>query len=178
MISRIIESEINIINAYEKKWKIKTNIDKFCILPIATTNNHPVTVEGKNIEFATEGKILGLNINRRGIVNHIDITNRKANQALANLRRFHSLPINIKIHLVKAYILPIIEYPAYALLPASQNSIKKLQTTQNKAIRFASEQKHPYTKNTKQLHEENNIHPLNITLYKRSINTHTHTHKC
>lgn len=44
--------------------------------------------------------------------------------------------------------------------------------TQNKAIRFATNQRNNYKKNSKQLHEENKSQALNIILHKRAENIH------
>lgn len=77
----------------------------------------------------------------------------------------------IKTHLVKAYVIPISQYPAYPILTILDTKLNLLQTTQNKGIRFANNQTYPCSKNTKQLHEENNIRPLNTTVYERALNT-------
>ncbi len=66
----------------------------------------------------------------------------------------------------------MLQYPPFPLLTITKTSLKKLQTTQNRALRFATNQRYPHTKTTKQIHEENNMRPLNITLYTRAEKTH------
>ena len=78
-------------------------------------------------------------------MNHIAYNKNKVNAALTEIKRFQGLPIHIKTHPVKACILPIITYPPYPLNTLSKKSMLSLQKTQNKALRFAFEQKHPYT---------------------------------
>ncbi len=44
----------------KKMWKIKTNEQKFNIIPVAQYKTKTLKVIGKNIETSTEGKLLGL----------------------------------------------------------------------------------------------------------------------
>ena len=78
------------------------------------------------------------------------------------------MPEKIKTHLVKALILPIIEYPPIPLHTMSNNQISKLQKIQNKALRFATNQKYPYTMTTEQIHTHTKTTPLNIRLHYRA----------
>ena len=78
------------------------------------------------------------------------------------------MPTKIKTHLVKALVLPILEYPTVPTISMSKTQISKLQKTQNKALRFATEQRYPYTLNTQQIHVQTNTEPLNIKLYNRT----------
>ena len=81
------------------------------------------------------------------------------------------MPENIKIHLVKALILPILDYPPIPTHTMSNNQIKKLQKIQNKALRFATNQRYPYTMTTLQIHAHTNTTPLNIRLHNRAKET-------
>ncbi len=63
-----VEREIEIINKFEKRWKIKTNEDKFKIIPIAQLKTKKMNVNGKEIDTCTSGKLLGLNITSRAFV--------------------------------------------------------------------------------------------------------------
>ena len=78
--------------------------------------------------------------------------------------------VKIKTHLVKALVIPILDYPPVPIHTASVNQTKILQKLQNKALRFATNQKYPYTRNTKEIHEDTNMEALNIRLHKRSQN--------
>lgn len=74
----------------------------------------------------------------------------------------------IKVHLLQAILLPILQYPLYPLITLSKTRLKTLQTTQNKAIRFVTNHKHPHAKITKKIHEENKLKTLNIILLMRT----------
>lgn len=130
MLARKIEREIKHINTYEHKWKIKTNTTKFTILSIAITKTAPVLIGGQITSYANKAKILGLLLGRTGYKKHVDEISQKANIALNTLRRFHSMDIDVKLHLVKACVLPILKYPTYALNALSKSQILKLQQIQ------------------------------------------------
>ena len=55
-LTRETEREISKINQYENKWKIKTNLDKFQIIPISRKGLKKVKVDNNTYEFATTGK--------------------------------------------------------------------------------------------------------------------------
>ena len=171
MLTRKIEKEITHINQYEHKWKIKTNTTKFSILPIALKKTTPVYIEGKLIPYSNKANILGLKLGIHGFSKHIADISNKASLALNTLRRFDKLDTYIKLHLVKAYVLPILTYPTYALNALSKTHILNLQRIQNKAIRFAYNEYYPYTTTTEELHLRSNLDPINITLHKRGIKT-------
>ena len=78
------------------------------------------------------------------------------------------MPEKIKIHLVKALILPIIDYPPIPIHTMSKHQITKLQKIQNRALRFATNQRHPYTMTTQQIHTHTKTTPLNIRLHNRA----------
>ena len=64
-LTRETEREISKINQYENKWKIKTNLDKFQIIPILRKGLKKVKVDNKTYEFATTGKALGTVISKK-----------------------------------------------------------------------------------------------------------------
>ena len=160
--------EIEKINNYERKWKIKTNKSKFKIIPIAVQKKNNIIIDGEVIEFSGNGKILGLTVSRNGINKHINNIATKAKIALHDLYRFYDLPCNIKTHLIKAYIIPILLYPIIPLCTTSKAAQSTLQSVQNMALRFAFDERHPYTRDTKTLHELAHIEPINYTLYTRA----------
>ena len=164
MMANRTRREIEKINTYERKWKIKTNSTKFKIIPTALTKKHDIIINGTKIDYSENGNILVLTISRSGIIKHISETRNKGVHALTELRKFRNIPTGIKINLIKAYVLPILRYPIIPLVTSSKKSIKKLQTVQNQALRFAFNERFPYVKNTVTLHEESNIEPLNLHL--------------
>ena len=167
MLAKKVEKEIKNINTFENKWKIKTNTSKFTILPLAIKKTSPITIDGEIIPYANTAKILGLKLNRQGYSNQIKDTARKTTAALHTIKRFEKLDTNIKLHLVKACVLPILTYPVYTLNALSCSQTLSLQKIQNKALRFAFGEKYPYTKTTEELHQQANIEAINITLYNR-----------
>ncbi len=66
-----VEREIERINKFERKWKIRTSEEKFKIIPIAQLKTKKITVNGKEIETSKEGKLLGLKISITGFVRQL-----------------------------------------------------------------------------------------------------------
>ena len=170
MINSITEKEIIIVNKFEIKWKIKTNVNKFTPLHIGCTKTIPLSIDNKNIDFKKEGVSLGLTISNTGYTSHINKRKVKANAALSKIYRLNELPEKIKIHLVKSLILPIIQYPPIPLHAQSNNQIGRLQKIQNNALRFATNQRYPYTMNTEEIHKHTNTKTLNTYLHEQAIN--------
>lgn len=136
------------INNYEKTWKIKTNKNKLRSILIAVKKTSDVIIEGNKTDLPQKGKILGLTTNRSDISKHIENLIYKRKAAITELYRFRSPPTKVKLHLMKAFIAPIITYPAIPLVTISKVNSKKLQTIQNKELRFAFNEKYPYTRNS------------------------------
>lgn len=72
------------------------------------------------MKFTGNAKVFGLTIGRTRIGRHIKETISKRNIAPEELHRFSSLPTNIKAHLLKAYVLPIMQYPPIPLIIISK----------------------------------------------------------
>ena len=71
------------------------------------------------------------------------------------------------IHLYTSLIRLIIEYPFIPTCLASNNNLIKMQTIQNKMIKFVTQNNNDYDNMTMQeIHENLNIEPINIRLYK------------
>ena len=134
MMARRTVNEINKINNYEKEWKIKTNKDKFKIVPIAVIKKNNIVIDGELIDFTPQGKVLGLTFGRTGFESHINEIIHKGRQKLTILNRVRNLPTKIKPHIIKAYIIPIITYPHIPLVTVSKNKQKK--TTSNSKQNF------------------------------------------
>ena len=170
-LARKVEREIQAINTFEKQWKIQTNMNKFTILPIAIYKTEQVSINNNIFPYSDKAKILGLTVNIRGYNKQITNNKTKAEHALYTLKRFNHLNTNIKLNLIKVCILPILTYPPYPLTTLSKTSIRKLQRVQNKAIRYAYNEKHPYTRTITELHQLSNIKPINITLHEQALKT-------
>ena len=161
-------SEIEKINEFEKKWKIKTNKSKFKIIPISVKKKNDIIIDGHLIPYSDYGKVLGVKIGNAGYNKHLNETVQKGKHALMELQRFYALPEKIKIHLIKAFIRPILTYAPIPMITISNTNIKKLQVIQNRGLRFACNEKYPYTRNTKTLHEVANIEPINYTMFNQA----------
>lgn len=163
------EREIENVNNYEKQWKIKTNVNKFTPIRLGATTGEPLLVSQDLVDFIDEGKTLGLKVTRTGYAKHVKERRGKAIEALIKLFRFREMPPKIKTHLVKAMVLPVLEYPPIPLHSLSKNQISKLQKIQNKALRFATNQRYPYTMTTAQIHHYTKTKPINIKLHERAV---------
>ncbi len=161
-----VEREIERINKFERKWKIKTSEEKFKIIPIAQLKPKKINVNGKEIETSTAGKLLGLNISSNGFVSHISKTINKGNGILSQLRRFSNLTPKMKAILVKTLLIPVMEYPSIPICMASLTQKRKMQSVLNKALRFihCNEQEQL---NTEELHIKYNIAPSNISNFHK-----------
>ncbi len=162
-------NEITKINEFENKWKIKTNQNKFKIVPIGVKRRNQIIINGNIIEYSLHGKFLGLSIGRTGIKQHVNETINKAKNRLTELFRFRQLPTNIKIHLIKAFLIPILTYPSIPLVTTSQSTQNSLQKVHNKALRFALNERHS-NGTTKEQHEAAKIEPISFILYSRAAN--------
>lgn len=168
MMSRRTVSEILKINKYEEKWKIKTNKNKFKILPIAVKKKNNIEIGGTHIEYSQHGKVLGLTMGRTGIEHHINTTVIKGRNNLSELYRFRQLPEKMKVHLVKAFIIPILQYPPIPLATVSRYKQNKLQKIQNSALRFAYNVRWEQHRTMKSLHEQANLDPINYSLHQKA----------
>ena len=73
----------------------------------------------------------------------------------------------MKLHLYKAFILPILTYCPLALSLTAPTNHLKLQVVQNKALRFVLNTRWDDFKTTQSLHEETKVLPLNIAIHYR-----------
>ncbi len=160
--------EIERVNKFEKKWKIRTNMTKFTLIPLAAKKTKDVIADGELLEFAGRGKILGMSINTQGYNKHVSDTVNKGKRALSELYKFKNLPSKLKLHLIRAYVLPILEYPVIPIATCSKAQLLKIQTIQNSALRFAYDERFPFQRDTKTLHELSNLEAINVRLHKRA----------
>ena len=170
MMKYKVEREIERINKFERKWKIKTSEEKFKILPIAQYKMQKIMVNGKEIDTCKNGKLLGLNITSTGFNGHISKTINKGKGILSQLRRFNNLTPKMKTTLVKTLLIPVMEYPSIPICMASKTQKRKMQTILNKAVRFIHCNEDEQL-NTEQLHYKYNITPLNISNYNKALKT-------
>ena len=166
MLARRTAKEIERINKYENKWKIKTSKNKFKLLAVSVTKPEDVIVEGQLVPYANEILTLGLKIKRTGINSHINNMIQRAHKELQKLKRFNQLTPRTKIHLYKALVRPLLEYPMIPICGISETNKIKLQRIQNKAIKFAASNDNEDL-TLEDAHHKYKLEPYNIRLYKR-----------
>ncbi len=108
MMKLKVEREIERINKFERKWKIKASEEKFKIIPIAQRKTMKIKSDDKETENSTADKLLGLNITSNGFVCHITKTINKGKGILYQLRRFSNLSPKMKTILVKTALIPVL----------------------------------------------------------------------
>ena len=172
-IANLTTKEINRMNDYEYKWKIKTNKDKFKLISLTHKYSYPVYSghgnKKKRLQFHGEGTFLGLTINRAGYTKHINNRIYLAKMTLKSLYRFRELPTKTKKTLYLTLVRSKLIYPIAPLASANITNIKKMQRIQNAGIKFILKYDWQEHKTMQQLHEEINIKPINIEIYERNI---------
>ncbi|KAF2345389.1 Reverse transcriptase domain [Trinorchestia longiramus] len=124
------------INAYERKWKIQTNANKFKLIAISRRKKQEVHVDGTLLPYDKSGKVLGLHFSSQGYTSHITQRKAIAQNNLSRLYRFKYMHPDTKRKLYLAYVRSALIYPVIPLHTLSPTSISKLQCVQNKATQF------------------------------------------
>ena len=170
-LDRETTEEINRQNEFERSWKIKTNINKFKVIPISRRDMGIIEInENTNLRMEGQGKLLGYNITRtstqRGLLKNVE----KAKIELAKLMKFRKLNRKTKANLYKILIRPLLEYPPIPTNAVSKNCKGKLTVVQNKAIKFILN--HRWRENghynARRGHREAGIEPLNVRIRERA----------
>ena len=161
--------EIERVNQFEKDWKIMININKFNLLSISKLRPHQVVNEGRLLNFSNEIKILGLTLKRTGIKQHITNWINLAKIQTNKLRRFSGLDTNIKLHLYKALVRPILEYPIIPNGLASATNLLTMQRIQNKNLKMIALNTDHHRETMEQLHERYEIETINIRFYRATL---------
>ena len=171
-----IQRELTRTSLWELQWRIISNPEKSKVTyfnkksaaprQISLYPNFPNPVP---IPISNTNKVLGLTIDKHLRFNiHINQKAAIASRALSNLERFRDSNTKTKLHLYKAFILPLLTYCPLALSLSAPTNLLKLQRIQNRAIRFALGTKWFDFRTSLSTHEEANIPPINITLHNRT----------
>lgn len=150
------------LNNYELKWKIRTNSNKFKIMYVSKYNPPPIMINNQQIPYTNSATMLGLTLKTTGITQHVKQKRVQASTTLRKLKRFKTLSPRIKLHLYKALILPVLDYPVIPLNTIKTSNWKKLQSIQNKALRWIDASIPPYVSTIQDLHEAYKLEPLNV----------------
>ena len=172
-----IQSELTATSLWELRWRIHSHPDKSKVMyierhsrreprQISLYKDFPNPVP---IPISKQNKVLGLNIDKYLRFNvHIKQKAAIARNALSNLERFRDSNLKTKLHLYKAFILPLLTYCPLALSLAAPTNVSLLQRIQNRALRFAFGVKWYDFRTSLSLHEESAIAPINLTHYYRT----------
>ena len=126
------EREIQRINAYERKWKIKTNTTKFKILAISKTKPINIQIDNQVMPFSNQCTIIGTKFKRTGMSNHIMNRVNLAKAQTSRIKRFMTLKEKTKLYLYKALIRPVLEY---SVIPNALAFKKQMLNMQKVAYR-------------------------------------------
>ena len=168
--------ELKNIVSWQENWLVNTNLSKNTTSIIGKRkqgyeNMWPIRHNNKYIPYVEKSKVLGVtfssNINNKKslFTHHLDKKWIIAKYATAKLYKFKHLHPKILIQLFKIYILPIITFSSIPLIHNGQNSLKKVQTLQNKFIRFAHNIPWDDFKTNEQIHLDSKIKHTTQTIY-------------
>ena len=163
------EREIERINDYEAKWKIKTSTQKFQLLSVSKIKPNAVFADGEEIQFTRQAKTLGLSLTRTGIVPHVKSRLGRAKRERQKLRRFGNLSPHIRLRLYKTLIRPILEYPVLPMCIMAQYNIRAIQAFQNTSLKQAVKGTEIEDLTAEELHERLEIEPFNIRQHKMAV---------
>ena len=171
-----LKKAISVQNEFEKTRGIITCAEKSMITPITTDLNPITIVEDQTIlryDVLARGattKILGLNITRTSFTaRHADLCAERASAIISAMYCLQGLDFKGKIHLVKALIVPLINYPAAPLNSISLTGVLQLQSILNKGLNFVYKNRWPNLRTAKSLHERARIIPINQTIHHRAV---------
>ncbi len=167
MMKMKLEREKDRINRFQRKWKIRANEDKFKIIPIAQYKTEQITVNGKNLNTSNEGKLLGLKLQKTGLIGHATDKVKKGKAVITNLTRFRNLTTKLKTTLIKTLLLPVIEYPPVPLCTISKTQKINIQKVINRGLRFIHYNE-AENLTMEQLHKLHNITPFNISIHNKA----------
>ena len=168
-LALITEREIERINLFEYKWKIKTNQQKFKLISISISKPHEIHINDRNIPFSEFSRILGLKLRRTGIANHVQERINIARRAKTTLSRFNPLHPKSKAYLFKVLVMSLIDYPITPLCLTSKTNIRKIQQFQNGFLRRIAR----YDIDTinlpiNELHRIFKFEPINVRFHRRA----------
>ena len=115
MLKRKTEREIERVNKYEARWKIRTNMTKFKIVPIEGKRKIKIKVNNREIEYSKEAKALGLTITSSGFTKHITNRINLAKPQINNLFKVRKLSKKHKRILYIATVRSVLTYPPIPL---------------------------------------------------------------
>ena len=163
------QREVEKQNQYEREWKIKTNMNKFAVVPVSRRKTHELVIERRRVEYKDKARILGFKFRRSGYPRGIEDQARKASMQVTKLKRFKAANAKTRVHLYKQLVLPIMEYPPVPTHALSKSRLATLQRVQNRALRQAyNDTAYPPNYTTEELHRRAKLSPINQRLTHRA----------
>ena len=169
-----LKKAIKIQSNFERTRGIVTCPDKSIVIPIGHHINENISLDlhGERTIYPTlrgsnTTKILGLTIARSSFTSHhAEIAHNKANAILKELLKLRDIDTRVKLHLIKALIIPSLTYPVTPLNSASIASMLKLQASLNKALQFVYNAHWPTNIiSARNLHARAKILPINQIIH-------------
>ena len=173
-VARLTKRAIKHVNKFEKKWKIKTNTNKFSIIPISRRKTENIQIGNLSLEYQRSGKVLGLNIKSTGISAQVGARKQIAMDNLNKLQRFRNLSKSAKTKLYKSLVLSALIYPIVPLNTLHRSRQLELQRVQNKGLRFITGATWTEYRTMESLHRECDMLPVNIVVHNQAKKTWEH----
>ena len=137
LIQEYVEEEIFRLNAFEKKWKIRTSQEKFQIVAFERGQKLSFRVDAtdrrKIIQDSNEGRFLGLFLNRNGLIGPAKRRSVQAKVALTFLQRFRGLS-KCKKQLYTSLVKARLIYPCVPWAAQCDTTKCRIQAIQNKGV--------------------------------------------
>lgn len=145
-IKKRLQDSAEIIKKYYHKWKIKINEEKTILTCFSNRitkqlPDHTLTISNIEVPWTSDMKYLGITFDKHlTLSTHINLTCTKVDSAIRCLypymNRNSKIAPELKIHLYKTYIRPLLTYAAPVTLEASKTNLYKLQRKQTKILRM------------------------------------------
>ncbi|KAL1122958.1 hypothetical protein AAG570_003283, partial [Ranatra chinensis] len=174
-INRLTNATHHIIHTLNQ-YKINVNTNKTEAILFTNSKSHPqhIKIRDKIIPFSPQIKYLGLTIDKKLTwKEHLKTVNKKALTKLGrnySLLRSDELSQQLKLLIYKLVIRPTMTYACPVWHTAAKTHTQKLQTTQNKCLRVATNL--PRRTNTAQLHSNLGIPLIGDYIKKLTSNFH------
>lgn len=153
-----------------EKWKIKVNTSKTEAILFTAKRKipHNIKIRHTSVPYSSSVKYLGVHLDKRlTYAEHVKVTNKKALSKLGryyNLFKSRSLSTKLKLLIYTAIIRPTLTYAAPIWHTSAKTRLQKLQTTQNKCIRLATNS--PFRTKISQLHAEYAVETIDEYIHK------------
>ncbi|KAL1138740.1 hypothetical protein AAG570_008802 [Ranatra chinensis] len=174
-INRLTNATHHIIHTLNQ-YKINVNTNKTEAILFTNSKSQPehIKIRDKIIPFSPQIKYLGLTIDKKLTwKEHLKTVNKKALTKLGrnySLLRSDELSQQLKLLIYKLVIRPTMTYACPVWHTAAKTHTQKLQTTQNKCLRVATNL--PRRTNTAQLHSNLGIPLIGDYIKKLTSNFH------